>query len=240
MRVLWVRPVLGSVTSTASLPGRSPPWPGSPRGRAAALSGSFLFLQQRGRGGRRRRKRKGQGPGPGRLQRGRRRRWCGRGGAAREAAPAAGGARSHRVTAPGKPLPPDPPPAGRTRRQEEEEKEEEGGRLLAASCVFGPFPAQPRPLFSRTGAAAGGEAAAAPELPAGAPRQAWAAVSGLGCPDMKVSGAGRPGRSRQRRWSPARRPWGPIIIMAPPGAGPGARRRKEGEARAGGPRSAVS
>lgn len=111
-----------------------------------------------------------------------------------------------------------------------------GGRPAPRRLLYisPPFPAQPRPLSSRTGAAAGAEATAAPELPAGAPGRAWAAVSGLGCPDMKVSGTGRPGRSRRRRRGPARRPWGPIIIMASPGAGPGlGGGRKERPRRAG-------
>uniref|UniRef100_A0A8C3J944 RING-type E3 ubiquitin transferase n=1 Tax=Calidris pygmaea TaxID=425635 RepID=A0A8C3J944_9CHAR len=72
------------------------------------------------------------------------------GGAEREAAPTAGGAQSHRVTAPGKPLPPDPPPAGRAR-------EEEGDRQLAASCIFAPFPALPSaPLLAPGLRACGG------------------------------------------------------------------------------------
>lgn len=72
-------------------------------------------------------------------------------GSGQGAAPGAGGARSHRVTAPGKPPPPDPPPAKR-RREGGGAGGGEGGRLLAVSCIFAPFRPSPRTRSPRTGA----------------------------------------------------------------------------------------
>lgn len=69
--------------------------------------------------------------------------------AEREAAPAACGAQSHSVTAPGKPLPPDPPPQGKRGRRRRRRREDGSSPPLV---FLPPSRPCPRPCASRTGA----------------------------------------------------------------------------------------